>query len=34
MRYFKYDDGTGFCGFRRKQRLVRNWDTKVEGDDN
>ena len=34
MRYFDYDDRTGFYVFRRKQRLVRNWDTRVEGDDN
>lgn len=34
MRYFNYNDRTGFYVFRRKQRLDRNWDTRTEGDDN
>lgn len=34
MRTFNYDDRPGFYVFRRKQRLDRNWGTRMEGDDN
>lgn len=34
MRTFNYDDRPGFYVFRSKQRLDRNWGTRMEGDDN